>query len=127
MTNHTATSHPSRSGAPSAALVTADPLLALELTRTFAGIRAGLLTRLPGAHETHLRETDALLLIPPPGGTGPTRTVYIGTDLDDQTVWARAAALHAVRAVFLPDARTREQISGWLTGDGDPGDLGDEP
>lgn len=75
MTRPSTDSHPSQLGSPTPALVTADPLLALELTERFAGLRAGLLTRLPGTHEDHLRDIDALLLRPPRGEHRWARTV----------------------------------------------------
>ncbi len=127
MTRPSTDSHPSQLGSPTPALVTADPLLALELTERFAGLRAGLLTRLPGTHAGHLRDIDALLLRPPRGEHRWARTVYLGTDLDNHTVWARAAALHVCCAVFLPDPDTEAKIGRWVAGTADPGAVPDEP
>ncbi len=107
-----------------AAVLTADPLLAGHLLTLAAGLRVGLLTRLPGTSEHHLRDTDALLVIPPPAG-GRTHTVYIGTDLDDHTVWARATRLRADAVVVLPDTEGEQQLRRWLTGLADPDGLGD--
>lgn len=114
MTDHTTptTTH--------AALLTTDPLLACHLLTRFAGLRVGLLTRLPGTGEGHLRDTDALLVIPPPTTGGRSRTVYIGTDLDDHTVWRRAAHLRADAVVVLPDANGEDRVCRWLTGQADP-------
>lgn len=127
MTRPSTGGHPSQLGAPTLPLVIADPLLALEVTERFAGLRAGLLTRLPGTHEGHLRDTDALLLRPPRGEHRWARTVYLGTDLDNHTVWARAAALHVCCAVFLPDPDTEAKIGRWVAGTADPGAVPDEP
>jgi hypothetical protein len=103
-----------------AAVLTTDPLLACHLFTRFAGLRVGLLTRLPGTGEGHLRDTDALLVIPPGTAGGRPRTVYIGTDLDDHTVWRRAAHLRADAVVVLPDADGEQLLCRWLTGQADP-------
>jgi len=103
-----------------AALLTTDPLLVGHLLTRFAGLRVGLLTRLPGTGEGHLRDTDALLVIPATTAGGRPRTVYIGTDLDDHTVWRRAAHLRADAVVVLPDADGEDRLCRWLTGQADP-------
>jgi len=60
-----------------------------------------------------LRDLDALLLLThhdhaspgaSPAGNGlVTTTLYIGTDLDDADVWARAVKLRAAEVLFVPD------------------------
>lgn len=101
-----------------AAVVTVDPLLAAHLAGLHAGVRTAVLTRLPGTTEGTLRDTDALLVLagrPTPDGTDtrPT-TVYVGTDLDDATVWARAVKLRADHVVVLPDPDADAQLRQWL-------------
>jgi len=113
MTDHTRTT-------THAALLTADPLLACDLVTRFSDLRIGLLTRLPGTSEGHLRDTDALLVIPAGRSGGRTHTIYIGTDLDDHTVWRRAVQLKADAVVVLPDDQAEDQLRRWLTGHPDP-------
>lgn len=101
-----------------AAVVTVDPLLAEHLAGLHEGVRSVVLTRLPGASEGTLRDTDALLVLagrPAADGsaTRPT-TVYVGTDLDDATVWARAVKLRIDHVVVLPDPDAEAQLRRWL-------------
>ncbi|MDP9431573.1 MAG: hypothetical protein M3P91_02305 [Actinomycetota bacterium] len=80
-------------------MVTACPLLAAHLTALHSSLRTALLTRLAGIGR--LRDRDGLLLLthhdPAAGdaaGNGQvTTTIYLGTDLDDADVWARAIKL----------------------------------
>ncbi len=97
-----------------ALIVTADPLLANHLTQLAPVLRSAQLTRIAGIG--NLADVDGLLLlssngrhpaapdaVPNPTGNGVhTTTVYIGTDLDDAGVWARAVALRAPRVLFSP-------------------------
>jgi len=89
-----------------AVVVTACPLLAAHVTALQPGLRTAQLTRLAGIGT--LRDRDGLLLLThrrdPAGGHGPaTTTVYLGTDLDDADVWARAVKLRARDVLVLPD------------------------
>ena len=94
-----------------AVVVTACPLLASHLTALHPrleawGLRTALLTRLAGIGT--LRDRDGLLLLthhdPAAAGNGlVTTTVYLGTDLDDAGVWARAVKLRARDVLVLPD------------------------
>ena len=92
-----------------AVVVTACPLLASHLTALHPGLRTALLTRLAGIGT--LRDRDGLLLLthhdPTAAGAGSnglvTTTVYLGTDLDDADVWARAVKLRARDVLVLPD------------------------
>ena len=87
------------------------PLLAAHLTALHPGVRTCQMTRLAGVGT--LPDTDALLLLThydpdhpaaSPAGNGlVTSTVYIGTDLDDAGVWARATKLRASQVFLLPD------------------------
>ena len=86
-------------------VVTVCPLLAAHVTALQPGLRTALLTCLAGIGT--LRDRDGLLLLThrrdPAGDHGPATTaVYLGTDLDDADVWARAVKLRA-RDVVLPD------------------------
>ncbi len=90
--------------AVAAVVVTACPLLAAHLTALHPGLRTALLTRLAGIGT--LRDRDGLLLLThqDAGNTGPaTTTIYLGTDLDDADVWARAVKLRARQVLVLPD------------------------
>ena len=95
-------------------MVTACPLLASHLTALHPrleawGLRTALLTRLAGIGT--LRDRDGLLLLTHhdpafacAGSNGlVTTTVYLGTDLDDADVWARAVKLRAREVLVLPD------------------------
>ena len=94
-----------------AVVVTACPLLAAHLTALHPrleawGLRTALLTCLAGIGT--LRDRDGLLLLTrrgdPAGDHGPATTaVYLGTDLDDADVWARAVKLRARDVLVLPD------------------------
>jgi len=94
-----------------AVAVTACPLLAEHLSGLHPGVRSVLLTRIAGIGT--LRDLDALLLLthhdPASPGASPagnglvTTTLYIGTDLDDADVWARAVKLRAAEVLFVPD------------------------
>ena len=94
-----------------AVALTACPLLADRLRQVHPGIRTCLLTRLAGIGT--LSDSDALLLLTrydphspaaAPAGNGLlTTTVYIGTDLDDAGIWARARKLRATQVYVLPD------------------------
>ena len=94
-----------------AVALTTCPLLADRLRQLHPRIRTCLLTRLAGIGP--LRDTDALLLLSrydphspaaAPAGNGVvTTTVYIGTDLDDAGIWARARKLRASQVYVLPD------------------------
>lgn len=108
---------PDLSGVRAVAL-TCCPLLAEHLVELHPAIRICLLTRLSGIGT--LPDTDALLLLTrhdpnrangaigdsgdkSPAGNGlHTTTVYIGTDLDDAGVWARAVKLRASKVLFIP-------------------------
>lgn len=99
-----------------AAVVTVDPLLAAHLAGLHAGVHTAVLTRLPGTTEGTLRDSDAPLvlagrLIPDGTHTRPT-TVYVGTDLEDATVWARAVELRADHVLILPAAEA--PLRQWL-------------
>lgn len=126
MTRPSTGGHPSQLGSPTPALVIADPLLALELTERFAGLRAGLLTRLPGTHEDHLRDIDALLLRPraaSTGGRAPSSSAPTWT----ATPSGPRRGPHVCCAVFLPDPDTEAKIGRWVAGTADPGAVPDEP
>ena len=101
-----------------AVVVTVDPLLAVHLAGLHTGAHTAVLTRLPGTAEGPLRDTDALLVLDgrlTPDGTNvrPT-TVYVGTDLDDATVWGRAVKLRADHVVVLPDPDAEAELRRWL-------------
>lgn len=93
-----------------AVVVTACPLLAEHLTGLHTGVYSALLTRIAGIGT--LPDSDALLLLAHHSGpTEPpetlaerlnTTTLYIGTDLDDAGVWARAVKLRADDVLFVP-------------------------
>ena len=102
-----------------AAIVTVDPLLVDYLTGLHPDLAAGLLTRLPGTSEGILRDTDALLVLTAEHDHsmgGRAMTVYLGTDLDDASVWERAVKLRAEHVAFLPDPAAEARILGWITG-----------
>ncbi len=91
-------------------MVTACPLLAAQLTALHSGLRTALLNRLAGIGT--LRDRDDLLLLThhdtaaPGGPTGNglvSTTIYLGTDLDDADVWARAVKLRAREVLVLPN------------------------
>ena len=92
-----------------AVVLTTCPLLAGHLTDLHAGVRTALLTRIAGIGT--LPDHDGLLLLTShgPDGAGPagnglvTTTIYLGTDLDDAAVWARAVTLRAEAVLVLPD------------------------
>ena len=85
-----------------AVVVTACPLLAAHVTALQPGLHTALLTRLAGIGT--LRDRDGLLLLTDRADHGPsTTTVYLGTDLDDADVWARAVKLRARDVLVLPD------------------------
>jgi hypothetical protein len=94
-----------------AVALTTCPLLAEHLHQLHPAVRTCLLTRLAGLGT--LPDTDALLLLTrhdphspaaAPAGNGlVTTTVYIGTDLDDAGIWARATKLRAGQVYVLPD------------------------
>ncbi len=67
-----------------AVVVTACPLLAAYLTALHPDLCTALLTRLAGIGQA-------------------TTTIYLGTDLDDAGVWARAVKLRAREVLVLPD------------------------
>lgn len=111
-------SSPGTRSAVRAAVVTVDPLLAAHLAALHTGVHTAVLTRLPGTTEGTLRDTDALLVLagrPTPDGpaTRPT-TIYVGTDLDDASGWARAVKLRADHVVVLPDTDAEAQLRQWL-------------
>lgn len=106
--------------AVTAVAVTVCPLLAAHLVALHPGLRTGALTRLAGAGT--LRDTDGLLLLshhdPAAAHADPntgrvTTTIYLGTDPDDATVWARAARLRAHEVLVLP--QDDEQLTARLT------------
>jgi hypothetical protein len=89
-------------------VVTACPLLAAHLTALHPGLRSALLTRL--ASIGTLRDRDGLLLLThhdpaaaAPGNGLVTTTIYLGTNLDDADVWARAVKLRVREVLVLPD------------------------
>ena len=94
-----------------AVALTTCPLLAEHLRQLHPAVRTCLLTRIAGIGT--LPDTDALLLLTrhdpaspaaAPAGNGlVTTTVYIGTDLDDAGIWARAVKLRAEQVYVLPD------------------------
>ena len=98
-----------------AVAVTACPLLAAHLSALHPAVATALLTRLAGIGT--LADTDALLLLThhdptsptvSPAGTGlVTETLYIGTDLDDADVWARAVKLRAAEVLIAPSDDTK--------------------
>lgn len=60
----------------------------------------------PGRHQHAARPRRLLLFThqDAAGNTGPaTTTIYLGTDLDDAEVWARAVKLRARQVLVLPD------------------------
>lgn len=93
-----------------AVAVTTCPLLAAHLAGQQPAVSTALLTRLAGIGT--LRDVDALLLLtrhdPDDRAKGPagnglvTETLYIGTNLDDADVWARAVKLRAAEVLFAP-------------------------
>lgn len=90
-----------------AVAVTNCPLLALHLAGLHPGVQTALLSRLAGIGT--LRDTDALVLLTTHNPDGPhgaagvvTRTLYVGTDLDDGGVWASATKLRADEVLFVP-------------------------
>lgn len=93
-----------------AVAVTTCPLLAAHLAELHPAVSTALLTRLAGIGT--LRDVDALLLLTRhdledrtagPAGNGlVTETLYIGTNLDDADVWARAVKLRAAEVLFAP-------------------------
>ena len=92
-----------------AVAVTTCPLLAAHLAGLHPAVSTALLTRLAGIGA--LRDTDALLLshhdpndpVAGPAGNGVvTETLYVGTDLDDADVWARAVKLRAADVLIVP-------------------------
>ena len=104
-----------------AVAVTACPLLAAHLSALHPAVATALLTRLAGIGT--LSDTDALLLLTHhdpsspaanPAGTGlVTETLYIGTDLDDADVWARAVKLRAAEVLIVPsdDAKLTARLA----------------
>ena len=100
------TTRPDLTGVDCAAfVVTVCPLLAAHVTALQPGLRTALLTRLAGIGT--LRDRDGLLVLThrdPAADNGlATTTVYLGTDLDDADVWARAVKLRARDVLVLPD------------------------
>ena len=91
--------------AVAAVVVTACPLLAAHLTALHPGLRTALLTRLAGIGT--LRDRDGLLLLTHQDAVADnspaTTAIYLGTDLDDADVWARAVKLRARQVLVLPD------------------------
>ncbi len=93
-----------------AVVLTCCPMLAAHLVELHPAIRTCLLTRLAGIGT--LPDTDALLLLtrrdPDSATAGPagnglvTTTVYVGTNLDDASVWARSVKLRAHQVLFSP-------------------------
>ncbi len=102
--------HPDLTAVRAVAFTTC-PLLAAHLSALHPGVRTCQMTRLAGVGT--LPDTDALLLLThhdpkhpaaSPAGNGlVTTTVYIGTDLDDADIWARATTLRASQVFLLPD------------------------
>ena len=98
-----------------AVAVTTCPLLAAHLSALHPAVATALLTRLAGIGT--LADTNALLLLTSydptspaasPAGTGlVTETLYIGTDLDDADVWARAVKLRAAEVLIVPSDDTK--------------------
>ncbi len=94
-----------------AVALTTSPHLAAHLAGLHPGVRTALLTRIAGIGT--LPDTDALLLLTtydpdarhtsPTGNGLVTTTLYIGTDLDDVDVWARAVKLRAEHVLIVPD------------------------
>lgn len=97
---------------PRAVFITADPLLAEHVAALDPRVHTTVLQQLPGTHPPQIPDTDGLLLMT--GGptnlnaatTGIatiTRTLYVGTNLDDAAVWSRSADLHAHDTLLLPE------------------------
>ena len=97
---------------PRAVFITADPLLAEHVAALDPRVHTTVLQQLPGTHPPQIPDTDGLLLI----AGGPTdltaattgiatitRTLYVGTNLDDAAVWSRSADLHAHDTLLLPE------------------------
>jgi len=97
---------------PRAVFITADPLLAEHVAALDPRVHTTVLQQLPGTHPPQIPDTDGLLLITgaptdltaaTTGIATITRTLYVGTNLDDAAVWSRSADLHAHDTLLLPE------------------------
>ncbi len=96
---------------PRAVFLTSDPLLAEHVRALDPRIATPAIGRLPGTGAPLVPSTDGLLLLTGAAaardaartGVGTiTRTIYVGTDLDDAAVWGRSVDVCAAGVLFLP-------------------------
>lgn len=127
MTRPSTDSHPRQLGSPTPAVVTADPLLALELTERFAGLRADCSPASPAPTKPTCGTSTPCCCAPraaSTGGRAPSTSAPTWTTTPSGP--APRPYTSAARSSSLTRTPRPRSVDGW-PGTADPGAVPDEP